>query len=82
MPAISLIGSTIRHLLICQASGTLVIPVWPSAYFWPLVYPRGKAIATFVKDFYVFDPFFKSNCSISVFKGHAKFRTIALKIAF
>ena len=64
------------------SSGTLVIPVWPSAYFWPLIYPRGKAIATFVKDFYVFDPFFKSSCSISVFKGHAKFRTIALKIAF
>ena len=60
-PPISLIGSTIRHLRICQASGTLVIPVWPTAYFWALIYLRGKTIATFVKNFYVFDPIFESN---------------------
>ena len=81
-PPISLIGSTIRHLRICKATGTLVIPVWPSAYYWPMLYPKGKAIASFVRDFYIFDPFFRSNCNNSVFKGYAKFRTMALKIKF
>ena len=32
-PPISLIGSTIRHLRLCRASGTLIIPIWPSAYY-------------------------------------------------
>ena len=81
-PPISLIGSTIRHLKICRASGTLVVPVWPSSYFWPIIYPNGYNIATFVKRFYVFDPFFTSTCKNSVFDGFANFKTLALEIKF
>ena len=80
-PPISLIGSTIRHLRLCKASGTLVIPVWPSAYFWPIIFPNG-VISNFVTDFYVFEPIYNSPCKDSVFNGFAHFKTIALKIEF
>ena len=56
-PPISLIGSTIRHLKLCNASGTLIVPVWPSAYYWPLIYPCGQKMAHFIKDFLIIEPF-------------------------
>ena len=57
-PPISLIGSTIRHLRICKATGTLVIPVWPSAYYWPMLYPKGKSHCQFCKRFLRFQSIF------------------------
>ena len=27
----------IAHLRVCKAEGTLVIPLWKSSYFWPLL---------------------------------------------
>ena len=35
-PPISSIGSVIRHLKLCKAKGALLVPVWPSSYFWLL----------------------------------------------
>ena len=81
-PPISLIGSTIRHLKLCEAKGTLIVPVWPSAYYWPLLYPSGNSLATFIRDFYVFEPHYFSSCNDSVFKGYVNFKTIALRIEF
>ena len=75
-----MIGSTIRHLKFCKAVGTLVIPIWPSAYFWPLIFKDNTP--HFVKDFYVFEPFYNSICNDSVFNGFAHFKTIALRIEF
>ena len=58
-PPTNLIGSTIRHLRICNASGTLIVPVWPSAYYWPIIFPR-QIVASFVKDVFIFEPFYTS----------------------
>ena len=80
-PPISLIGSTIRYLRLCKASGTLVIPVCPSAYFWPIIFPNG-VISNFVTDLYVFEPIYNSPYKDSVFNGFAHFKTIALNIEF
>ena len=81
-PPISLIGSVIRHLALCRASGTLLVPVWPSAYFWVLIYPNGLQMANFVKSYRVVDPFYRSTGNNRVFVGRPKFKAIALKCVF
>ena len=47
-PPISLIPRVIRHAQNCCAMCTLVVPVWPSAPFWPLVCPEEGKFAGFV----------------------------------
>ena len=46
---ISCIGSVLRHLTLCKARGALIVPIWPSSYYWPLIYPHGDKMADFVK---------------------------------
>ena len=36
-PSPSLVPRVIRHMEICKAHGTLVVPCWESAPFWPLL---------------------------------------------
>ena len=48
VPPVDLIGRTIRHAMVCQARGCLLVPVWESAYFWPLLVPDGIHLAGFV----------------------------------
>jgi len=40
----------IRHARACRAVGTLIVPEWPSAFFWPLLKPRPSRFASFVVD--------------------------------
>ena len=34
-PPVSLIVRAVRHLITCEGLGSLIIPKWPSSYFWP-----------------------------------------------
>ena len=43
-----LIPRVIRHALNTTASGTLVVPRWPLAPFWPMLFPDGCTQAPFV----------------------------------
>ena len=43
-----LIPRVIRHAECCKAQGTLVVPHWESAPFWPLLCPSGNEWASFV----------------------------------
>ena len=82
-PPIALIADTLNHAKLCQASGVLLIPEWPSAYFWPLISPNGKSFDNFVKDFLLLDPYYiGSAASNSAFDGFASFRSLALLIQF
>ena len=82
-PPIKDIPATIRHLQFCKARGTLLIPCWTSAAWWPLIYPDGKQLATFIKGILVMDPYYESySDSNTVFKGYQAFKTLALKIDF
>ena len=40
VPPISDITRVIKHLKVCKAQGTLVIPDWPSATFWPVLFGK------------------------------------------
>ena len=82
-PPISLIADTLKHAGLCHASGVLLVPEWPSSYFWPLLSPNGKNFENWVKEVLVLDPYYvSSNCINSVFAGHTPFRTLALLIKF
>ena len=39
-PPVCLIIPTIRHMCQCNAKGTLIIPCWRSAAFWPMIMPE------------------------------------------
>ena len=38
VPPISQVSRVLKHVRECKAKGTLVIPAWPSASFWPLFF--------------------------------------------
>ena len=49
MPPVYLIGRTIFHLEACGARGVLVVPYWPLAVFWPIVFPLSGNRASIVQ---------------------------------
>jgi ribonuclease HI len=48
-PPVALIIPTIRHMSMCAAEGTLIVPKWPSAIFWPIIMPSPGRYAYFIK---------------------------------
>ena len=75
---ISSTASVISHLKLCKAKGALLVPVWLSLAF--LIYPNGKQMADFIKDFIIIESFYYSEAADSVFNGYTKFKTIILNI--
>ena len=47
VPPINLV---IRHLVTCKAKGTLIVPKWKSAAFWPLIFSKNLEYKQYVKD--------------------------------
>eukprot|EP00731_Ephydatia_muelleri_P008538 Em0004g876a len=47
-PPPSLVARVVRHAETCKANGTLVVPHWESAPYWPLLCPDGMMFASFV----------------------------------
>ena len=80
-PPISLVGNAIKHLKFCNARGTLIIPEWPSAYYWPLLF-NGFTFRSFVTQTIIIAPYYRSASDSSVFKGYPNFRTLAVLIDF
>ena len=50
VPPIYLIPKTIQHLLTCRAKGTLLVPAWPSAPFWPILFQSKYNAQLFVSE--------------------------------
>ena len=48
-----LIPQTIPHASKTSSKGTLIMPAWPSAPYWPMLYPAGCEIASFIKEVWV-----------------------------
>ncbi len=38
-PPASIVLSAVRHMMKCRAVGTVIVPQWPSAAFWPVLSP-------------------------------------------
>ena len=58
VPPLHLVCRAIQHARVCSAWGTLVIPLWKSAPFWPLLCPDGRHLAPFVQAYHIF-PFYE-----------------------
>lgn len=50
VPPISLVPKTIFHILACSANGTIIVPKWPSAGFWPILFDAKYKPKRFVKE--------------------------------
>ena len=86
-PPMALIPRVLRHAQACAAEGTLVVPVWPSAPFWPLLCPSGGKFAAFVvgqKDLPLSDTLFVPGPSRSVLFGGTtpNTRVLALRVSW
>ena len=49
-PPPSLVVRVLRHVEMCKALGTLVVPGWQSAAYWPIIWPTDSSLATFVTE--------------------------------
>jgi hypothetical protein len=50
VPPVSLASRAINHLVECNTLGTLVVPKWPSAPFWPLIFESDLEYKPYVFD--------------------------------
>ena len=86
-PPFYLIPRVIRHMQSCRAKGSLVVPLWRSALFWPLIAPDGVHFASFIINWVELprskDTFWSGRHSPGLFgKGDIHFRVLALRIDF
>ena len=49
-PPVSAIVPSVRALSSCSGYGTLIVPQWPSAYFWPFLHGSSSQFKSFVKE--------------------------------
>ena len=85
-PPLYLIPRLIRHAEVTKAQGTLVIPQWPSAPFWPLLFPSESRPAECVQQILELprrvDLFLPGLSGSSVFKGTPNVAVLALRLKF
>ena len=82
VPPVCLIAPAIRHLQLCKASRTLVVPLWKSAPFWPLLVDERGAFRQFVTDSRIFKNtlgFFQHDTN-KFFNANCKFEMIAVRL--
>ena len=53
VPPLYLIPRAWKHAHHCKAKGTLVIPLWKSTVFWPLVCPDGVHLSPLVRNWFL-----------------------------
>ena len=85
-PPLYLIPRLIRHAEATKAQGTLIIPQWPSAPFWPLLFPGGAQPAKCVQQILELPRraalFLPGQMGDSVFKGTPNVAVLALQLKF
>lgn len=56
VPPVSLIPSAIKHVCLSKCRAVLVVPVWPSAVFWPfLINPDDGSFRSMITDILHFE---------------------------
>ena len=85
-PPISLIPRVIIHMSNCCACGTLIVPLWLSAPFWPMLTYDGVHFRDFVTDYMdipTYKECFTAGFCNSVFGNEdLGFRVLALRVDF
>ena len=83
----TLIGRVMFHMRDCKAVGTLIVPMWKSAQFWPILCSDGVHLNSFEKDCLFLqnrpDLFVKGRAKNTLFGTKAlKSRCLAIRIDF
>ena len=84
---------SVRALSSCSGYGTLIVPQWPSAYFWPFLHGSSSQFKSFVKgvfelpcieDLLLEGPGQRQiyKARPSVFSGCPRFKMLALRVDF
>ena len=92
-PPVSAIVPSVRALSSCSGYGTLIVPQWPSAYFWPFLHDSSSPFKSFVKvvfellcieDLLLEGPGQRQiyKARPSVFSGCLRFMMLALRVDF
>ena len=85
-PPVCLILRVLLHMHNCKASGSLIVPLWHSAPFWPMICPDAGRFANFIVDWMELPTFreaFIPGSFNSVFGNeNLNFRMLALRIHF
>ena len=84
-PLVYLTVRVVNHFKTCNAAGTLSVPLWRSAYFWPRICPDGAHFSNFVHDRYILphisNLFVRGKAKNCIFgNGHLNFIMLALRI--
>ena len=81
VPPLYLVTRTIKHARCCSSSGTLVIPMWISAPFWPVICPDGAHLVSFIHCWdcmAYYEGMFKAGYSGSNIANSLNFETLIL----
>ena len=85
-PLTYLVNRVIQHAKATKAQGTLIVPAWCSAPFWPILYPDGCSPASFIKKVRELPQreglFLPSRSGAVLFKGVPNTKVLALYINF
>ena len=81
-----LVPRLLKHAEVTKAEGTLVVPQWISAPFWPLLFPDGKQVAPFVKQVVELprqkNLFLPGQTGLNTFNGVSNTAVLALRLNF
>ena len=70
----------------CKASGSLIVPLWHSALFWPMICPDGEHFASFIVDWMELPTFkeayISGSCNSVFGNENLNFSVIALRVHF
>lgn len=85
-PPICLIPRVLLHMRNCKASGTLIVPLWHSAPFWPMISAGGDKFSDFIVDWMdlpsLKEAFIPGRCNSVFGNENLNFRMLALRIHF
>lgn len=86
-PPVCLTCKVLSHMQVCNAAGTLVVPLWRSAHFWPRLCFDGLHWSSFVYDWIMLPDlpnlFVRGKAKNSIFgRGSLAFPSVALRIDF
>lgn len=85
-PPIGLVPRVLQHASNCMCEGTLIIPHWRSAPFWPMLCSNGEQFVSFVKSVVRLEPaehlFLPGLSGSLLFKGIINTDVLALRLQF
>lgn len=81
-----LVPRLLKHANQCGAIGTLVVPKWPSAPFWPMIFTKGEVPEKFVLEVIHLavnvDTVLPGRSGGTLFKGEPNTGMLALRLNF